>query len=195
MRPILLLLLLACLGARVSAAEIYRCEDSAGRQVFTDRPCRAIGALPLPSARDLPPPSADTAAVAGGAAEEPDLSPPPAASGCPGPTPTLLGEALATAAGRGDLNAIAGMYHWPAAGRGAASRVFAEARRLSSAAPLSFEVLPSRQDDSWLWSGEPPPDRPRSLPPELLVSVGRSSDRPIARYALVAHAGCYWLPP
>jgi hypothetical protein len=193
-----LLLCCVCLVAWLPAhaVEIFRCEDRSGRQVFSDLPCRAIGALPLPSARDpasaVPPEPVDSPPEA---EDDTLLTPPAAASGCPGPTPELLGEALAAAASRGDLNAIAGMYHWPAAGRGATNRVFAEAGRLSTAAPLSFEVTAAREDDRWLWAGQPPPDSPRLLPPELLLAAATSPDRPLARFQLVTHAGCFWLPP
>lgn len=193
---LLALLILLCPAA--DAAEIFRCEDRQGRQVFSDQPCRAIGALPLPSERDQPlaVPAPRTEPDAAGA--EPDdalLEPPVAASGCPGPTAAALGEALVAAAGRGDLNAIAGMYHWPAAGRGASGRVFAQARRLSMAAPLAYELIGARVDDAWLWSGQPPPEQPRLLPPELLLGPAGDPGTLIARFPLIAHAGCFWLSP
>ena len=198
MRRLLLSLLLVC--PAVQSVEIYRCEDRHGRQVFSDQPCRAIGALPLPSQRDqplaLPPQPGDLGDPAQPADPDPaQLEPPAAAAGCPGPTAEALGEALIAAAGRGDLNAISGMYHWPSAGRGAATRVFAEARRLSMAAPLAFQLVDARIDDSWLWTGQPPPDQPRQLPAELLLTPADDPDVLLARFPLVAHAGCFWLSP
>lgn len=194
----LLLLSLACPPA--GAIEIYRCEDRQGQRVLTDQPCRAIGALPLPSDRDLPPRTeqgvdADAAVEAEAGGDAFPLAPPSAAAGCPGPTPEALGSALVDAAARGDLNALAGMYHWPSAGRGASGRVFAAARRLSAAAPLSFELIPARTDDSWLWAGQAPPEVPRQLPAELLIGRSAAAGEILARFPLVAHAGCYWLPP
>lgn len=195
MRICLLCLLL--LPAAATAVEIYRCEDRYGRQVFSDQPCRAIGALPLPSERDpLPAPPPREPAQADASPDEAlmPLEPPEAAAGCPGPTPQALGQALVAAAGRADQNAIAGMYHWPSAGRGATRRVFAEATRLIAAGALVFEVVPPREDDAWLWAGQPPPEVPRLLPAELLIERLDPPGVLIARYPLVAHAGCYWLP-
>lgn len=196
MRFLLILLLGGC-SVSATAVEIYRCEDRAGRLVLTDQPCRVIGALPLPSERDRPTasPADDAAEVDAGDRAELPLPAPAAASGCPGPTAEALAAALLEAAEQGNLNALAGMYHWPAAGRGAAGRVFAQARRLSQAAPLAFELLPAREDDNWLWAGQPPPDSPRRLPAELLVSRAAESGSVVARFALISHAGCYWLPP
>jgi hypothetical protein len=196
MRTCLFWLLL--LPAAATAVEIYRCEDRFGRQVFSDQPCRAIGALPLPSERDPQPlPPALSAAPAEPEIEietsEP-LQPPAAAAGCPGPTAQALGEALLTAAAHGDLNAIAGMYHWPSAGRGASRRAFTLARQLVTAAPLAFRVVPARTDDAWLWAGETPPEQPRLLPPELLLGPDQQPDGRFGRYPLIIHAGCYWLP-
>lgn len=190
--------LLCTLCHAATAKQIYRCEDRAGRQVFSDQPCRAIDALPLPSIHDPSPRPADVPAeetVDEGEATEalPD-EPPAAAAGCPGPTPQALGEALVAAAARRDLNAIAGMYHWPSAGAGASRRVFAEAGRLSDAAPLSFSVQAQRADDSWLWRGDPPPAAPSLLPPELTVHEAGDSGRQLARFSLIRHAGCFWLP-
>lgn len=190
----LLLLLLAWLPALAQAVEIYRCEDRQGRQVFSDQPCRVIGALPLPSARDLPPHTVEQAVAPAPEEEEAPLQPPPAASGCPGPSPEALGAALVDAAMREDLNAMAGMYHWPSAGRGASARVFAQARRLSAAGSLVFTVRPAREDDAWLWAGEPPPEAPRLLPPELEISLAERPEAVIARFSLISHAGCFWLP-
>lgn len=192
----ILLLGLDCGSA--AAIEIYRCEDRNGQRVLTDQPCRSIGALSLPSERDQPPSAASVPEPTGTADEQdPDipLAPPAAAAGCPGPTPEALGRALVEAAARKDLNSLAGLYHWPAAGRGASGRVFAAARRMSAAAPLSFELIPARADDSWLWAGEAPPEAPRLLPTELLVGASADAGSLIARFPLIAHAGCYWLPP
>ncbi|GIX34389.1 MAG: hypothetical protein KatS3mg126_0168 [Lysobacteraceae bacterium] len=193
----LALLLVALLAGSAQAVEIHRCQDPSGRLVLTDRPCSALGARPAP--RGAPP------AVAGDAAEAalrepPPAGPPPrpeAADGCPGPTPEALGEALARAAARGDLNAIAGMFHWPAAGRGATARVFALAAELVRLAPLQWEVRAEREDDAWLWAGEPPPTEPRRLPPVLVLARPGADPwaEPVARFDLIPYAGCHWLPP
>lgn len=192
---------LCTLCATASGKQIYRCEDRAGRQVFSDQPCRAIDALPLPSIHDpAPRPAAPPIDEVTEASDEPVLTddlaqePPAAAAGCPGPTPQALGDALVAAAARRDLNAIAGMYHWPSAGAGASRRVFAEARRLSDAAPLSFAVLAQRADDSWLWRGDPPPPAANLLPPELIVLEAGEAARQLGRFTLIRHAGCFWLP-
>jgi hypothetical protein len=97
------------------------------------------------------------------------------------------------AAAHGDLNAIAGMHHWPSAGRGASRRVFALARQLAAAAPLAFQVLPPRADVAWLWAGHAPPEQPRLLAPELLLGPADQPSDLFGRYPLIVHAGCYWL--
>lgn len=190
-------LLLSCLCvAPVAAQEVYRCEDAQGQRVFSDLPCRAIGALPLPSERDpvpVPGPAEATGTQPDAEAIE-DLSPPAAASGCPGPDPEQLGAALADAALRSDLNAIAGMIHWPAAGRGAARSVFARAEQLSLRAPLAVTVVQPAPDDSWLWQGLPQPE-PGATPPELEVASAAAPDSVIARFRLATQAGCWWLMP
>lgn len=192
-----LLLLCSLVATPTMAQEIYRCENAQGQRVFSDLPCRTIGALPLPSERDpIPVPGP---AEATGAAPEPepieDLSPPAAAGGCPGPDPEQLGKALAEAAQRGDLNAIAGMVYWPAAGRGAARAVFARGEQLSLRAPLRVAVQAPRPDDSWLWQGLPPPDPANTAPPDLIISSASSPDAQIARFRLTNQVGCWWLLP
>ena len=191
------LLLLLCLCATpVAAQEIYRCEDAQGQRVFSDLPCRAIGALPLPSERDPVPVPGPAEATGTQPPAEPidDLSPPAAAGGCPGPDPEALGKALADAALRSDLNAIAGMVHWLAAGRGATRHVFARAEQLSLRAPLSVTVVQPPPDDSWLWQGLPPPEA-APIPPELAVASASAPDSVIARFRLATQAGCWWLMP
>jgi hypothetical protein len=191
------LLLLCCLGASpLAAQEVYRCEDAQGQRVFSDQPCRVIGVLPLPSERDpvpVPGPAEATDAMPPAEALE-DLSPPAAAGGCPGPDPEQLGKALADAALRGDLNAIAGMVYWPAAGRGATRSVFARAQQLSLRAPLAVLVETPKADDSWLWQGLPPPE-PRAAPPELAITSAANPDALLARFSLTRQAGCWWLMP
>lgn len=195
----LVLCVLLCLPAAVTAQEVYRCEDANGQRVFSDLPCRQIGALPLPSERDpvpLPGPYEGLDGVPEGGEEHDaaNLLPPPAAAGCPGPDPQQLGDALADAAMRSDLNAIAGMVYWPAAGRGAASGIFQRGRRLSERAPLRIDVVTPRADDSWLWAGLPPPE-PTATIPELSVASAAAPDAELARFRLTSQAGCWWLLP
>jgi len=204
----LLRLVLLILAPAVSAEPVYRCEDAQGRRLYSDQPCQKVGALPLPSDNDPAPPPLDSSdpelkrwrettrpptppliTKAGPAAESP-LPPPAAAQGCAGPTPEALRAALQRALERGDRNALASLYHWPGAGRGAARWVFEQAERLLAARPLHIELERLAPDDAWLWAGDAPPAA-ASLPAVVVRSAATGAA--LARFTLVPNAGCVWL--
>lgn len=174
---------------------VYRCEDAQGRRVFADQPCRAFGALPLPSDGDPPPapPALGEGPLDADHSETFDLTPPAAANGCVGGDPEQLAAGLAAAIEQSDLNGIAGLFHWPSAGAGTAARVFATAQRLVNSAPVEVALAETPQDDAWLWAGLPPPSG-QPLP-ELRVLAADGGDRLLQRFSLVQHAGCVWLRP
>lgn len=200
--PIILLIALL-MPICASAQEVYRCEDAQGRRVFADQPCRLFGALPLPSDSDPmgTPPSAEelramaelTAAAEAEARAEAERTPPQEAEGCVGSDPQRLAEGLAAAIGQSDLNAIAGLFHWPAAGQGTARRVFERAEMLIRSAPVQVLTVAAPVDDGWLWAGLPPPAQ-QALP-DLEVRAEEDSGRVLQRFRLVANAGCVWLLP
>ncbi|MBD8524219.1 hypothetical protein [Pseudomarimonas arenosa] len=191
--------LLAALGGDTALAQdaidelVYRCEDAQGHRIYSDMPCHQLGAMALPSVLQpqSPEPSEPGSDAQPPSANEP-LPTPREAEGCPGRQPEMLVANLIEAADAKELNRLAALFHWPAAGRGTVKRVFSIAERLAAAAPLLGNLKRREDEDAWLWAGLPPPDKP----PLPIVSV-RSIAQPSVQqqFELIENAGCFWLLP
>lgn len=189
------------LSSAVAAEPVYRCEDAQGRRIFSDQPCQHFGALALPSGLDpataTAPSAEELAAMRALLTPEPSADaalpapPPPEADGCPGADPDRLALALQSALEAADLNRLAGLFHWTAAGPGTARRVFERAESLLRAGPLTASPKRRTDADDWLWAGLPPPE----LPPLPDIELRRADDGAVERFSLIANAGCVWLLP
>lgn len=199
--PFVLITLLALSAAPCSAESwVYRCEDIAGRTIYSDKPCHAIDALPLPSPNDRPPraPEPGELQQADATPEEESLDPaamprPIETEGCAGPDPGRLALSLAEALAAADTNRVAAMFHWQGAGRGAAAHVFRQIGYWVAQAPLRAVLVRSAHADDWLYAGLPPPLPGHEALPE--IELMDESERSLARLSLVRNAGCVWLLP
>ncbi|MCB1553630.1 MAG: DUF4124 domain-containing protein [Xanthomonadales bacterium] len=197
---VLLCLLLAHFAAPASAETwVYRCEDIKGRTIFSDKPCHAIDALPLPSANDPPPravPPGSTPSATTPAEEmfDPAVMPRPVETdGCAGPDPGRLALALAEALAAADTNRVAAMFHWQGARRGTANQVFRQIGYWITQAPLHAIVVRSEHADDWLFAGLPPPPPGQEALPD--IELVDNNEQSLARLGLIRNAGCVWLLP
>lgn len=183
-RLLLSLLLLGANGDTAQAAGIRRCEGADGVTIYTDRECSSLGAIDRKvdletPARALPPGVTPPGGV-------PLLRP-----DCARRTDTLLFD-LRRAFEHRNVNRVAGLYHWPGTGRGAARRVMDRLQKLVDAEPASIEFIypeasPVQQDPGAFPSGTPMED-----PIGLRLELGEAGLEPAREVRLVRHAACWW---
>lgn len=198
--PLLLLLSTGAMAQQLD--EVYRCEDASGQRIFSDQPCSAHDALPLPSPDDPYSPAeaqiAPTEEVGSANGEQDEtfdpasLPTPLAAEGCAGIDPQRLAAALGEAIAAGDTNRLAAMFHWQGAGRGTAASVFRQVRSWIERAPVDARVVRAEHADDWLYAGLPPPLPGHEALPDIELST---QDTLISRLGLIRNAGCVWLLP
>lgn len=199
---ILLSSLLSTAAPAQNLDEVYRCEDATGQRIFSDQPCSAHDALPLPSPDDPYSPAEKEIGLpdrAGNADDEQDevfdpasLPTPLAAEGCAGIDPPRLAAALGEAIAAGDSNRLAAMFHWQGAGRGTAASVFRQVRGWIARAPVEARLVRAEHADDWLYAGLPPPLPGYEALPDIELSAEGDL---IGRLGLIRNAGCVWLLP
>lgn len=172
------LVLLAFAGC-AAAQVVHRCVDPEGRAIFSDRPCEHFGA------RERGEPEA-TAPATDDAGPLPDI-------GC-APSPEELRERLQRSIDRQDLNALAGLYHWPGAGSYGASATMRRLRGVMQRRTWTVLLDPSPD-------ATPPHDALAAAPDPQPAWILLEHDPggplagtvPATRFALVRHAGCWWI--
>lgn len=159
-------------------AQIRRCALPSGTIVYTDRACAALGASEQPP----------TGLGAGGIRLY--------RGGCSRTLQDLAYE-MTTAIDAGDVNRLAGVYHWVGvSARGALAamdRLDAVARR-----PL-VDIVPvaaPRTDDDGALAGDPYPQSLARRPPvalrvEQTLADGSTPSRTV--FGLRRHLGCWWI--
>lgn len=175
-----LLLWMACASCAGAADGIHRCVDRQGVSIYTDRPCAQFNAVDR-----LPSPTPETRRVEGGLVR----------SDCARRPDTLLFD-LRRAIESDDINAAAGLYHWPGISGRAAVGVMNRLQRLISrplaAAELVYpEIAPVHEDPAAFPAGTPEEDPvavriEQTLPGEIVPSGSEE-------LRLVRHAECWWL--
>jgi hypothetical protein len=173
----LLLLLLICVSASASA-EVRRCQSDDGVTIYTDQPCAHFHAQevrPQPVA-----PSVGNITAAAAAEREG-----PIRTDC-SRTPDAFLFDLRRALEYGNVNALAGLYHWPDASgsRWIMDNLERLARESGGTADLVYP------DAAFVVSN---PDAYPGLPPEDPEAVQIGPEGSGARLSLVRYAGCWWL--
>lgn len=182
-RPYVFFLLL-CVGVDSQAAGIRRCEGADGVTIYTDRDCSAFGAMDRkvdlePPARALPP----------GVAPPGDA--PLLRTDCARRADTLLFD-LRRAFEQRNVNRVAGLYHWPGTGRGAARHVMDRLQKLVDADPASIEFVYPEPAPVFTDSAAFPGDTPAADPVGLRLELGASGIDPAREMRLVRNAACWW---
>lgn len=159
-------LCLAGSGELVAQAGISRCIDENGTPVFTDRSCSSLGAREYDALPDLPPP----------------LVLPSLVHGCSRQVDTLelwIRAALES----GDVNHLAGLYHWADATSYTVDTVLPGLQELIRYRLIDIETESAYFDGIYqpvrLWLEQHDPERPGQT-----IRTG---------FFLVLNAGCWWL--
>jgi hypothetical protein len=197
-------ILLCAAGTAAQAAGIRRCEGADGVTIYTDRECSALGAVDRKV--DLEPPAR---------ALPPGVTPPGDApllrTDCARRADTLLFD-LRRAFENRNVNRVAGLYHWPGTGRGAARHVMDRLQRLVDAEPASIEFIypeaPRVEPQAAAFSngaldrghaqgGGPDDDAPAHAAPVaapigLRLELGEAGLEPARELRLVRNAECWW---
>jgi hypothetical protein len=184
--PLLLLLASPCCAAAEDEDGIRRCIGAGGVSIYTDRACEeldAVDRLPPPPP-DLPQASADDAGFT--------------RRGCARRADALLFE-LRRAIESGNVNQIAGLYHWPGVGqraaRGIMGRLEALADRPLAAVELVYWAREPEPVSEFVADGDSTPapvDEPigvridQAMPGEVTPSFSVYLD-------LVQHVECWWV--
>ncbi len=201
LRRALPLLLLTLLSPAIAApGAVRRCVAADGSMIWTDRPCALLDAseeTPEPQAPATAEPEMDEGKAAP-ATDEKD--PPPLSSyglanqDC-ARTPEQLRTMLEAILASHDLNALAGLYHWPGMGKWSARAVMDRLERLLAVSAGTVEpVYPEAAFvvfNPQAWPDLPPED------PIALRFPETSGDSPSPVYAselrVIRNAGCWWL--
>lgn len=172
-----LLLAAAACWPSVAQAQVNRCKLPQGVTLYTDRDCASLGAVPaLP--RD------DPARGASGRLHRP---------GCARNLQDLMYE-MTTAIDSGDVNRLAGVYHWAGmsgrAGYSVMNRLDAVVRR-----PL-VDIVPvmprgPEGDDGWLYPLSTVASLPVALRVEQTLANGSTPSRTV--FGMHRHFGCLWI--
>jgi hypothetical protein len=185
MRPVCfaILLLLAAVGMPARAADVNRCVDASGHPVFTDKHCEDVGA----SVRIDPVPVATGAT---GSANPIRVH----VRDCAHTTEDLrrgLQAALAT----GDVNKVAGFYHWAGATTASSENVLTRLQAIAARPVLALELIrPHQAPDSEGYTTVASTQEFAASAIELVQS--RSANDPTqvrTTLALTAYMGCWWV--
>ncbi|MCX7557184.1 hypothetical protein OS187_10205 [Xanthomonadaceae bacterium JHOS43] len=195
MRAHLGLLLLATLLPSADAeAAVRRCIAADGTTIYTDRPCEHF------DARDSAPPSEPE----GNAPALPPRLPGESPLSAYGPvhadcarTPEALLFTLRRTLEHRDINALAGLYHWPGMGRFSATTVMNQLEALAADSDGSADLI---YPDAAFVVHDPqaypdlPPEDPIGVRLPAFHAGGLSEAAPdAATLRVVRHAGCWWL--
>lgn len=180
-------------------AQINRCTAPDGTSIYTDRECSALGAVErLPQDRFT-----DSGSVRRRAA-------PAYRGGCARSIHELI-QQLTLAIDAGDVNRLAGLYHWPGTSYSAGQRLMDQLERVArspvvdivaerAATPVvaTQERGISSTFASTLQASRPTsaaPAAPRSPPVALRVhqSAGTGAAPSRTRFALRQHLDCWWV--
>ena len=187
--PLLLLsiALPACPGE--AGAAVRRCLAEDGTTIYTDRPCEQF------QARDVTQPDAPASTSAGIARPPPEEMPlasyGPAHADC-ARTPDALLFILRRTFENRDINALAGLYHWPGTGGRGANWVMNELENLlrssDGSADLVYPEAAFVVHAPEAWPGLPAED-----PIGVRLTPSAASDSPAATLRMIRHAGCWWV--
>ncbi len=168
--------LLVCLFLPISIAQadVRRCKADDGTTIYTDQPCDHFKAQEI---RDKPLPKPARTRV--------EESEGPIHADCSRTAETFLFD-LRRALEYGDVNALAGLYHWPGAGYvvGVMNHLERLAKESGGTADLIYPESAFVVND---------PDAYPGLPPEDPEAVQIGSPERGEKLWLVRHAGCWWL--
>lgn len=176
-------LLLSGLAATGNAhAEVRRCIGPDGGLIYTDRPCDQFNAR-----EQAAPPAAGTTST-----DEDDTG--PVRTDCSRTADALLFD-LRRAVEHADINAIAGLYHWPGMGARAAVSVMDRLEDVIADPGASVDLV---YPESAFVVDNPSayPDRPPENPIGVRISryVDADSGRPAEQMlGLQRHAACWWI--
>lgn len=159
-------LCIAASGELTAETGISRCVDDSGVRVFSDRGCRFLGMREYDALPEVPPP----------------LSLPSLAQGCPRQVDAL--ETWVRAAlESGDVNHLAGLYHWADATSHTVETVLPGLQELTRRSLVDIEIESAYFDGiyrpAWLWLEQHDPEQPGDT-----IRTG---------FFLVLKAGCWWL--
>lgn len=182
-RPYVFVLLLA-MGGAAHAAGVRRCEGPDGVTIYTDRECSALGAVDRkvdlePAVRALPP------------GVTPPGDAPLLRTDCARRADTLLFD-LRRAFEQHNVNRVAGLYHWPGTGRGAARHMMDRLQKLVDAEPASIEFIYPEPALVYTDAAAFPVEVPAEDPIGLRLELGEAGIDPAREMRLVRHAGCWW---
>lgn len=177
-------LLLALLIAAPAQAVVRRCIGPDGGTIYTDRPCDQFNAR-----EQVPtPPGVGNEAILG--AEDTG----PVRSDC-SRTPDALLFDLRRAVESSNINALAGLYHWPGTGGRTAVSIMNRLEDLTAEPGASIDLIYPEAafviDDPAAY-----PDLPVENPVGIRITryVDADSERaPERSLGLRRHAGCWWI--
>jgi hypothetical protein len=177
MRALLLLPLCLLAWSSAAPAEVRRCKADDGTTIYTDLPCDHFKALEI---RDRPAPASSAPASTLQPKNEGRIHVDCAR------TPTAFLFDLRRALEYADVNALAGLYHWPGAGNvlGVMNRLERLAKTSGGTADLVYPEAAFVVSD---------PDAFPGLPPEDPEAVQIGTEEQGERLGLIQHAGCWWL--
>jgi hypothetical protein len=165
---IILLAALCIAGSGELSAErgISRCIDAIGTPVFTDRSCSSLGAREFDALPDVPPP----------------LVLPSLVHGCSRQV-DMLETWLRAALESGDINHLAGLYHWADATSHTVDSVLPGLQELIRYPLIDIETESAYFDGVYrpfrMWLDQHHPEHP-----DKTIRTG---------FFLVMNAGCWWL--
>ena len=168
-----LLLICLCVSAQ---AEVRRCQADDGTTIYTDQPCAHFKAQEIRQPPDVP---------GGNTLAAPFERERPIRTDCSRTADAFLFD-LRRALEYGNVNALAGLYHWPGAGgsRWIMDNLERLARESGGTADLVYPEAAFVMND---------PDAYPGLPPEDPEAVQSGPEGTGARLSLVRDAGCWWL--
>lgn len=179
-----LLVLLAFAPAREAHAVVRRCIGPDGGTIYTDRPCDQF------NAREQVATQPDPGNTAAGSIDDTG----PVRSDC-SRTPDALLFDLRRAVESANINALAGLYHWPGTGGRAAVHIMDRLEGLTVEAGASVDLV---YPESAFVIDNPAayPDMPAENPTGIRITRyvdAASGQVPEQTLGLRRHAGCWWI--
>ncbi len=203
MHPALLscLLLLIALAAPARALDaagaVQRCEDRSGQIVYSDRPCVALGARPLPlpaslqmriaaagTERRVPARQDATENVA--SAPSAPMSVRPAHRGCARSTGQLASDVRHAIASR-NVNRLAESYHWVDQSSTSALDLMQQLERMTATALLDAQIF-----DAQIFSASSPIRLGGERTGLMQLHLGGQTSARVVNLHVVRYAGCYF---
>lgn len=176
-------LVLACVSLPASAV-VRRCIGPDGGTIYTDRPCDQF------NARDQP--AAPPALAPGAISLEENTG--PVRSDCARSPEGLLFD-IRRAVESSNINALAGLYHWPGTGGRAAVSIMNRLEDLTTEPGASVDLI---YPESAFVVDNPAayPDLPVENPSGVRISRyvdAQTGVAPERVLGLIRHAGCWWI--